>query len=255
MTLARNLYTNPHIHFAVAQVVIAWEADQFKDICNKLRPILEAEFSSVTDRVTLAGQHQVNLEIGKLVTPEFRTEFAGLEAKLDDDGATVWIEQAGVIVRVPGNYKGRQELLAMAIKPVNMLYERWPELLAKRVSIVINSNINPAEVSDHPTFQIEDFIVPKFEFNNPDLNQYFSYRHEVWINLEGLLPDTLARVTIASASEGRNGIDLSIDVLEHSESPLSEVFIRLEKVKDIESHVFESTITDLTRKIYGICDN
>lgn len=244
--LLRNQYKSPGIVLVAAQVVTGWTPEELEKLCETVRPILHDLYGN-SDTRTLVHFHWQR-QPGEPPRHIADESFGGLEFRMDEHGSVLWFDLNGVIVNLMGPYPGREKLFENLLHPLEVIEKSGYSYSAKRVSVLVKGNIDP----DREEFTIQDYVAPRFEFNGSGLDFFQQFRHEVVIGLREVGPDFQAKVILESATEGRKGIDLTVDVLDHRESAWSAIPDRLRAVKDLESHIFEATITDRTRELYGI---
>lgn len=215
-----------------------------QEVCSVVQEPLERMFGPSLPRTSFS----LEIEGGpdQPATPRLDTSFGGLEFRLDPLGSVLLFDLEGVIVKFVAPYPGREKLIGTMQDVLSVISDSGYHPPAKRVSIALVSTIFL-----EGAYRIEDYIIPRFELAGDELSTFVSFRHEVVVSLQEFKPEVVARIVVATAEEGRRGIDTKIDVLDMSETSLVEVPGRLKTVKDLESHIFESTITDNTRRIYG----
>jgi uncharacterized protein (TIGR04255 family) len=249
-TLLHRNYSNPNIVLAIAQVGLTWDEEALRGFCEKLRPEAEEKFSQVLVKQEQTFSFQFDSH-GPRQTVAVPT-FGGLETKVDDSGSVIAVEKGGyrVMLKSPP-YPGRGRLLELSEWVRSRIEAQDLETECNRVSILYRSDIAPVAINDR--CRIEDWIVPQFEFTpNTGLDVYGKFKHEVSVALAplGHRPE-VAHVAIFK-EEGPGPISVVIDVIDSSVTDITEIPDRLLNVKDVESHIFESTITDNTRKLYGV---
>jgi len=181
---------------------------------------------------------------------EQRTDnvFTGIQVTLDPQTRLIVDAADGFIVRHEGAYTSRDALFSHIDTLIQTIEGFDSTLVAERVSVLVNSLIVP----ESTPYRIEDYVVPKFEFTDESLNTFAAFRHDIWIDLSQLAESVTGRVVIESVPQPTYGVSLNIDVLDHASSELHGVKAKLVRVKDIETHVFESIVTDNTRRLYGV---
>lgn len=240
----RNEYQDPGVISAVAQVVLDWTSDQMHAFCKSTRETADQTFRQVTENTI----QSVNFDLSQPVPVQtVKQEFGGSTIDLGDGGFII-IEPTGFRVALGSPYPGRIRLLELVQWVTDQIKLAQPLRRVTRVSIIYTANIDPGEGA----FRIEEYIVPNFEFADPALNTFDAFRHDVMINLtEAVSLSHRARIVIETSGV-RRGVDFSVDVLDDANTDLNQVQKRLEVVKDLETHIFESIITQRTREIYGI---
>jgi uncharacterized protein (TIGR04255 family) len=246
--LLRNEYTKPNILICAAQIMTGWSVDELTEVSRISQPALEAVFGLGLQRT----RYDLSLQAspGQPAVQNLNQMFGGLEFKLDDRGSLLWLDVEGVIVSLVGPYPGRDSLFSAMTRPIEILKQSGASVAPGRISVVVKANI---PVPEGINYKIDDYILPRFEFQDSHLNTLLDYRHEIAIDLSAISHEgVVAKVTVESGREGRLGIDVTVDVLDYQASDTDDISSRLRLVKDLESHVFESLITDKTRELYGI---
>lgn len=175
-------------------------------------------------------------------------EFGGLEFKLSPEGSFLWIGHEGIVVHLSAPYPGREKLLDYILQTLAIFEAKGLFFEVKRTSVLLGNNVDPHQEK----LIINDYIDVNPEFPDPNLKTLVAFKHEFTIDLTNMAPNVLAKVTIEGATQGRSGIDIKIDVLDHTPAQFSDVTSLWTATKNLQSHIFETIITDRTRELYGI---
>jgi len=209
-------------------------------------PILAERFANVGPRST----NMITFDLQKEMQPNpaLAVEFAGVEGRFGPGRESFVFDQGGLRVSSQEAYRTREHLFELMRGPLEVAIESVPQAMVKRASVLLSSNVNATE----DPLEISDYVTTRFEVPDRDLGMFLAFRHDVTIDLQALASvGTVARVVIESAKGGRNGLDITVDVLDHSITPITKAMERLDRVKDLETHVFEAIITDKVRSMYA----
>lgn len=247
--LKRNDYRAAVMQQAVAQIVLNWDQASLAKFCDAVRQEAFEAFQGVQKNSQQSFQFHI---AGAGIDPTVvKQPIDGLEISTDKDGSKIIIDPTGYRVHLSGLYKGRHYLFELVEWVRSRIIALEPEVQATRVSVLYESRMVP-----RPTgmgfYRIEDYFVPRFELADERLDVFPSFMHTVYIDMAKLRPGPYrCRLELSGNVKGP-GLNVLIDVLDDMTNGLDSVLERLTVVKDLESHVFESTITDEGRKLYGI---
>ena len=245
--LLRRHYDHPAIFLAMAQVLLDWDARGMEAFCHAITPEAGTSFLSITHNT----HHTINFNLtGSSPTQSVVQEFGGATMQVDGQGSAIIVEPSGFRITLQGAYPGRERLFELCEWVVARLRESQPERRSSRVSVVFQTNVDPGGGS----YRIEDYIVPRFELADPRLDVLQGFQHEVMIDLSPLKPGPYRCRLVVGTSAERRGFDILIDVLDDADTLIERVKDRMETVKTLESHVFESLVTQRTRVLYCCTD-
>lgn len=245
MKLLRREYAHPDILFAVAQVFVGWSDEEMVSVCAAIAPSLAKEFGDLNPRTRFSLQMEAR--DGQHGSSVATSHPAGFECRLDEKGSVIIVGPEGVLTKYMAPYPGREALFAPLLRALDLIREAGFEPPARRVSVALRNHIEPRT---DESYAIEDYVVPKYDFGRDELGLYVRFKHDVHLDLGALRENLLGQVILETTNEGL-GIDVTVDIMDFTEGGFSSVEHRLRFVKDVESHVFECTITDETRKLYG----
>jgi hypothetical protein len=247
--LDRQDYENPPIVTVAVQVMLSWTNEEMLRVAEHFESAAKGVFVSVEPTV----QQEITFATGAPdgVSQNFKTSPTGLKCT-DDAGTVTFLEPAGLRSLHLGKYPGRDQVIKGILWWCDRINEACPNLLAVRVSTLIENHIEPPE---HGLYRIEDYLVPEFEFTDPRINIFETFEHRLRIDLSEVAGKAMTGIVIirkpADPDNGKFGIGLVIDVMELSQTALSDVRARVEEVKNVETHVFENVITKKTKDLYG----
>ena len=245
--LIRRKYSNPNILSAVCQVLVDWDSQTLQAFCERIQSEAFTTFQGVQKNSQQI--YQFTFGTAGDPPPSVTQTAEGLEISADPEGSKIIIDGSGFRVHLAAPYKGRQYLASLTDWVLVRVREFDQTRIATRVSVLFESNIIPREMGG---YKIEDYITPVFELADPRLNSFNSFFHSVFINLGEIQPGPFrCRIELSSEIK-RPGISVLVDVLDDRGTTMEEVQNRLSLVKSLESHVFESLITDKTRELYGV---
>lgn len=212
-------------------------------ICRRIVPDLSDEITAMTE----LHEFTIDVDAAQPAEPKVNRKFAGFEGVTDSAGSKLIVGHLGIVYHMLGPYQGRENLISMITRVIEILQRHEAAVKIARTSIAVKSNIDPP----FERYLIEDYVVPAFNFGHESVNTFAYYRHDVALDLQHIAPNLIAKVVIECPTDGRTGIDVTIDALDHRICELSDAYERLEFVKNVETHVYEQTITDKTRELNG----
>lgn len=243
--LRRRQYANPAIVTAVVQIVLDWDVPRMQAFCQAIDEEARQTFSGVLKQ----NLKQFDFEVidGGAQAPKVQEGPGGVVIQVDGSGSQITIEPSGYRVLLQGPYPGRERLFGLSEWVACRLSQFFGDLTVKRASILYESHILPqADI-----FQIEDYIVPRFELDDEALSFFQEFRHVIALDLSRLVEGPIRAILRVGSDLQRGGFSVIVDVLDESTSNLNDIQKRIQKVKDIETHIFECTIKDKTRQLYG----
>jgi|GEM_PF-4884820 len=244
-------YTNPPIVASFSQILLSWNYQEMLAALKALRSEAESRYKSIHERTT----QNLNIKFeNQEVIREQTSRYGGIECRLENGGICL-IEETGIRYWMRGPYEGRDNLTTEPLWWYEKIIGIYPDIKAIRASILIENIILP-DLQDG-IFRIEDYIVPQFELSDPELENYIEYHHRIALDLRKRTSNPMhAILTIESGhnddKEKRPVIKINIDTLHRDPSLFPNLQDCFSLVKDEESHIFESVITDKTRSAYGL---
>ena len=240
----RNIYRSPNIVGALAQVVIPLSPEQCESVCLALRGAV--------------GDLGVTAKTQSLPTWMLLSDANGQTSSVPSTkqglliqtpvGHELIVDPNGFLVVLKGSYPGRDTIFELVDWMAKIIADVLPTATVTRASVLFSCNIKPPG----ERFQIEDYVTPRFELQGAELNNYLEFSHRVAIDLSAWLQLPVRSIVTIETDRLRGGILVSIDAHDDRVTPLDQVGDRIRFVKDVESHVFEATITDKTRDLYGV---
>ena len=104
---------------------------------------------------------------------------AGINVVVDEHGSNLSFDVFGFRAFSGGEYVDRTRLVNAVKIGLDAASRHKPGVLAGRVSVLYQSVI---PISDSP-YRIEHYIVPRFEFREPEYDFLTSFYHKVEVNL------------------------------------------------------------------------